>query len=489
MALDINNVVRVSISGPERGLAAVNKSALAIITDEAPIPSDFGTYRTYLNPDGVAQDFGSSSDTYRLALAIFNQKINILTGGGFLVVIPRLQTAPAASATIISNGPVNLTALTATDYYLNVDVDGGGAGDVLIGAIDLTDLSTVESSLNSTAITAAGLQFVLSGELSSAVITLKTIGTGVAKSIAIGTAGTGTDIAVPLLLEGSATGADAGVERAKDCILRTKGSVNYFGIVYNAKFPDAVIEELAATVQSLDKFQAVGSNILADIAGVFTDIKDAGYDKTRCMYYSVSENDALDYAAGYMSRLMSINYNATGTALTMHLKDFVGLVADPGVTQTVLDACKAAGVDVIADFGIPKIFISGANRFSDQVYTQLALKVDLQITGFNYLAQTTTKIPQTEQGMDGLKGAYRSVMKRYVGVGVFAPGTWNGSTRFGNPEDHDRNIKEFGFFIYSLPVAQQQQAIREARIAPVCQIAAKEAGAIHSSEVVVLVEP
>lgn len=489
MSLDLANVVRVSISGPERGLATVNTSALAIITDEAPIPNDFGTARTYLNPDGVAEDFGTSSETYRLALAIFNQKLNILTGGGFLVVIPRLQTAAAQPATILGSGPVNLTALTATDYNLNANVDGGGAADLLIGQLDLTSLATAEASLNSTAVTGAGLEFVLSGELSAADVLLKTTATGATKSIAIGAATTGTDVAVPLKLSGTATGADAGVERAKDAILRTKGSVNYFGIVYNEKFSDSDLTELAATVQSLDKFQAVGSNLTADITGIFTTLKDAGYTQTRCMLYTNSENDALDFAAGYMSRLMSINFNATGTALTMHLKDFVGLVADDGVTQTILDAAKKAGVDVIADFGIPKIFISGANLFSDQLYTRLALKVDLQIAGFNYLAQTTTKIPQTESGMDGLKGAYRAVMKRYVGVGVYAPGTWNSSTRFGNPEDHDRNIAEFGFFIYSIPVAQQAQSEREARVAPVCQIAAKEAGAIHSSDVIVLVEP
>lgn len=489
MSLDIGNVVRVSISGPERGLANINTSALAIITDEAPIPADFGVFRTYLNPDGVAEDFGTSSETYRLALAVFNQKANILTGGGFLVVIPRLQTAPAAAAVIIGTGPVNLLALTAADYNLNVAVDGGIAADELIGPIDTTSLATAEASLNSTAITAAGLEFVLSGELSAALITLQTITTGAASDITIGATATGTDIAPPLGLTGSATGADTGVERPKDAILRTKGSVNYFGIVYNEKLSDADLTELAATVQSLDKFQAVGSNLTADIAGVFTTLKDAGYTKTRCMLYTSSENDSLDFAAGYMSRLMSINFNATGTALTMHLKDFVGLVADPGIGQTELDAAKKAGVDVIADFGIPKIFISGANLFSDQLYTRLALQVDLQIAGFNYLSQTTTKIPQTETGMDGLKGTYRAVMKRYVGAGVFAPGTWNSATRFGNPADHDRNIEEFGFFIFSIPVAQQAQTEREARIAPLVQIAAKEAGAIHSSDVVVLVEP
>ena len=488
MSLDLGNVVRVSISGPERGLATINTSALAIITDEAPIPADFGVHRTYLNPDGVAEDFGTSSETYRLALAVFNQKLNILTGGGFLVVIPRLQTAPAVAAVILGTGPVNLLGLTAADYNLNVAVDGGVAADELIGPIDTTSLATAEASLNSTAITAAGLVFSLSGELSSALITLSTTTTGATSAIVIAATGTGTNIAVPLGLAGTASGADTGVERAKDAILRTKGSVNYFGIVYNAKFSDVDLTELAATVQSLDKFQAVGSNLSADIAGIFTTLKDAGYTKTRCMYYSVSEDNSLDFATGYMSRLMSINFNATGTALTMHLKDFVGLVADSGVTQTILDAAKKAGVDVLADIGIPKIFISGANLFSDQLYTRLALQVDLQIAGFNYLATTTTKIPQTETGMDGLKGAYRAVMKRYAGVGVYAPGIWNNATRFGDPADHDRNIEEFGFYIFSIPVAQQAQTEREARIAPLVQIAAKEAGAIHSSDVVVLVE-
>jgi hypothetical protein len=486
--LDISNVVRVSLSGAERGLGEVNTSALAIITDEAPISSSYGDFGVYLNPQGVAEDFGSNSETYRLALAIFNQNRNILDGDGYLVVIPRDQSAAAQAASIIGEGFVNLTALTAEDYNVRAAVGTDPAADLLIGEIDTSSLEAAETSLNSTAVTAAGLVFSLSGELASAKVTLKTTATGASAAVVLSLATTGTDIAPLLGLSGSASGADAGVERAKDTILRTNGSVNYFGIVYNEKFTDAVLAELAATVQSLDKFQAVGSNLSADIAGIFTTLKDAGYTQTRSLYYSVSENDALDFAAAYMSRLMSVNFSAANTAITMHLKDIVGLVGDPGMSQSRLDECQAAGVDFYGNFGVAKVFTSGANLYSDQVYNRLALKVDLQVAGFNYLATTNTKIPQTEPGMDGLKGAYRVVMAQYVAAGVFAPGTWNGSTRFGKPEDHDRNIEEFGFFIYSLPVAQQSQTVRESRVAPVVQIAAKEAGAIHSSDVSVLVE-
>jgi len=488
MSLELTNIIRVSITGAESGLAAVNTSALAIITDEVPVPADFGTSRVYLDAASVADDFGSNSETYRLAVMVFNQKLNVITGKGFLIIIPRDQTAAVQPATILGAANVNLAALTAIDYNINAAVDGGDAGDLLIGPIDTTDLASVLVSLNSTAVASAGLIFSASGELASARITLKTIATGVGTDITLAAAGTGTDISGLLELSGSATGAATGVERVKDCILRTAGSVPYFGIILNEKQTDANQTEISALVQSLTKFMVIGSNLSADIAGIFTTLKDAGYTHTRCLFYSIAENDALDMAAGEASRLMSINFNASNTALTMHLKDITGLVADTGVTQAILDAAKIAGVDVYADFGIAKLFTSGANLFIDQIYTQLALQVDLQVAGFNFLAQTTTKIPQTEIGMDGLKGSYRAVLARYVNAGVYAPGTWTGST-FGDPADFARNIKEFGFYIYSQAVAAQAAIERTARIAPAVRIAAKESGAIHSSDVIVLVEP
>ena len=51
-----------------------------------------------------------------------------------------------------------------------------------------------------------------------------------------------------------------------------------------------------------------------------------------------------------------------------------------------------------------------------------------------------------------------------------------------------RNIQEKGYYIYSLPVSQQSQTDREARKAPVVQIAIKLSGAFHFSEVIITVE-
>lgn len=485
-------VVRVSVSGPARGLAEINKNTIAIITDEVPIPTDYGTNKKYLNPVGGAEDFGSSSETFRLLNAIFGQKKNIMSGGSGAgaVVIPRLQSAPAAPATIIGAGKINLTALTSLDYNINAAVDGGVAGDLLIGLIDTTDIQSVEDSLNSVAVAAALLVFTVKGELGAATIELRTSTTGATSDITIGLAGTGTDIAPLLGISGTATGADAGVERIKDAILRTVGSIPYFGIVYNEKMADADLLETAALVQTLKRFQGVGSNLSGDITGVFKTIKDSGYTKTRCFYYSTSEADSLDFAAGYMSQLMSINFSGTNTSLTMHLKDYTGLVGDPLIDDTLLDSLQREGIDCLVNLGVvPKIFISGGNLFSDQVYTQLALAVDLQIGGINYLATTGTKRPQTEEGMNGLKGAYRKVMEQHKSANIYAAGTWNDPTTFGKPEDHIRNIEEFGYYIFSAPVADQSQAQRSTRVAPLVQIAGKESGALHSSDVAVLIEP
>jgi hypothetical protein len=486
--LPLSNIIRVTLISAARGLAFVNTSALAIITDDVPIPADYGDSRTYLDAIGVSEDFGSSSATARLAEKIFSQTPNILTGGGFLVIIPRLQAAPAAPAVVTSKNTVDLTALTASDYNINVDVDGGGAADLLIGPIDSTDLVNAAASLNSIAVVGAGLLFKLSGEVTAAKITLETTTTGAASSIDIGTATTGTDIATGIAMKDeTATGADAGLERVKDTIIRTAGAIEYFGIVLTEKMSDVDVLETASLMQTLPKIIFLASNTQADILGVYKTLKDAGYTHSRCLYYSTSEASALDMAAAYAGRGLSVNFDADNTALTMHLKDLVGLVAD-NISQSVYDDAKNQGVDIYPDFGIPKVQSFGANLFFDQVYQRLAFQLRLQIAGFNFLAQTQTKIPQTEEGMTALKGEFRDVCARFVNVGVLAPGEWNDSTTFGDPETHERVIREAGYYVYSSPIAQQSQTQRGQRIAVPVQIAAKEAGAIHTSDVAVFVE-
>ncbi len=92
--LALSNVITVSVVAPAAQLGVPNMSALAIITQETS-PAGWAsgqTYGIYTSPVDVATDWGSSSDTYNMSVAIFSQSPNILTGGGYLVIIPRLQS-------------------------------------------------------------------------------------------------------------------------------------------------------------------------------------------------------------------------------------------------------------------------------------------------------------------------------------------------------------------------------------------------------------
>ena len=235
------------------------------------------------------------------------------------------------------------------------------------------------------------------------------------------------------------------------------------------------------------------SSALTPSTGIFAVITGAQQSQGRLLYYTTSAASSRKFAAAYASRLQSVDYSGSNTTLNMHAKTLIGITPDTGITQTILGQLKTLGADCYASFGgggqtLGKVFASGANTFADLVQNTNWLANALQVAGFNALAQTATKIPQTEQGMGALKGAYIRVLQQGVTNGFLAPGAWNSPDTFGDPEALLRSILQVGFYVYSIPITQQNQADRAARKAPLIQIAAKSAGAIDSSNVVVTIE-
>lgn len=372
--LDITNVVTISLSAAQTGLGEYNVHNLAIFTSDT-AGDTFGDlgYKIYKAPKEVGVDFGTTSTTYKMALAVFAQSPNILNGDGYLVVIPFASSS-----------------------------------------------ETLTTAIN-----------------------------------------------------------------------RTSSLVQYFGILCTKDYDDEEVASAAAVVQTMNKMMFVVSNSATDIAanGSFSDIAEAGYDKTRCLaYLSTTTEPAKVMAAAYAGRALSTAFEGSNTTQTMHLKDLTGVVADPTMTQTQLNLCQDCGADAYVNIaGVAKTFTSGVNGFFDQVYNRCWFLGALEVAGFNALAKVSTKIPQTEPGMTLLKGAYRLICEQAVRNGYVAPGAWNSADRFGDVEAMLRNIEEVGYYIYSLPVNLQSQTDREARKAPLIQIAIKEAGAIHSTSVIVYI--
>ncbi len=288
-----------------------------------------------------------------------------------------------------------------------------------------------------------------------------------------------------------------GLETIQAAIARTLNSVFYFGILIDQELagsaPD-VFALLTAYVQTLDKMFFYCSSSIADLQpGSALDlVRQASEDNTRCFYYGNAIKNGANvqqtqmFAAAYAGRALSTDFAGDLTATTMHLKALAGITPDQTIGQTQLNLAQTAGIDVYVSIaGVPACFTSGTNQYYDVVYNDFALQFALETAGFNYLRGTNYKIPQTEAGMTGLKDAYRQVLDQFVRNGVLAPGSWTSPDTFGNSQLLRSNIAGIGYYVYSSPVATQSQADREARKAPLVQIAAKLAGAIHSSNVIV----
>lgn len=371
MDLSISNVINVSVSAAGKGAGEYNTSNVALFTRDTP-GGGFGSlgYGIYLGPEQVGVDFGTSSETYKMAVAVFSQQPNILANNGYLVIIPYLTSETLAAA-----------------------------------------------------------------------------------------------------------------------IARTEDLVQYFGVMTMEITTQTHMLAAAAVIQALNKIAFFVSRTSADIAsGGMLDLLDTGsFTQSRGLFYGgADDSSALVMMASYVGRALSTNFSGSLTTQTMHLKDLVGVQPDPTLTQTLLNEAQLAGVDVYCSIqGVPKVYTSGANTFFDDVYNLLWFVGALKIAGFNILAQTSTKIAQTEDGVSALKGGYRAVCEQAVTNQFLAPGTWTSPNSFGNLADFLANISQRGYYIYSQPVSQQSPTDRAARKAPLIQIAAKYAGAIHSSTVIV----
>ena len=262
--------------------------------------------------------------------------------------------------------------------------------------------------------------------------------------------------------------------------------VFFVGVLANVYPANTGWKTLADAVQALgDKILILPSSTYSDVAGAFTDIKDALDTRTRCLYHGDAD-EKLAFAAAYAGAGFSVNYGASNSTLTMNLKQLATVATDDKITQAYRDACLAAGVDIYASVaGIPAVLSSGGNDYFDNVLNTIWFVSALKVAGFNALAQVASKVPQTEAGISLLKSAYRTVCQQAVNNAFVAPGSWTSPETFGVQADFFANISGFGFYIYSQPVNLQSVADRTARKAPVIQIAAKLAGAVHSSNVIV----
>lgn len=476
--LPITEVVNVSVSAAQSGVGSYNTSNTALFTREE-YAGSFGSlgYKINLDPTQAEEDFGTDSVTAQMANAVFSQQPNILTGSGYLAIIPFLPAVIEVQHMAFSGTPVSGQFVANFNGHASAAIlynDNAAAIQTKLRAVLGLSGVVVAGSIP------AGLDITFDGYDGDAPLITITGDTMV----------DGSSVAVTVLVTETTPGY---FETIAQAIVRTQGLVQYFGVMEAEIASQADMLAAAAVIQPLNKIAFWVSRTVGDFApgGMLDLLRTGNFHKNRGLFYGgAADVDALIMMASYVGRALSTDFTGSNTTQTMHLKDLIGVQPDPVIDTTYLNQCKTAGVDVYVSIqGVPKVFTSGANQFFDQVYNLGWLVGDLTVEGFNLLAETSTKIVQTEEGVGLLKGAYRLTCEQGVANQYIAPGKWTSPTTFGNQKDFLRNIEERGYYIYSSPVATQLPADRAARIAPLVQIAIKEAGAIHRSNVIVYINP
>ena len=481
----LSYTINVSLSAVPAGLAAFNTNSIAIFSNEAAGFS--ANYRAYLTPSAVAADFGSDSLTYQMAQGLFTPVPNFRTGGGVLYVFPFNGTDATSASFTTPDILENLTAFqSVADGSLQIAIDGTTS---VVTGLDFTSVTSISDIV--TVLNKKNLDVNIEADGNLIRFTSRRSGSDSSVLISTITEGSGVDISAAGYLNiaggSSVSGVNAGGTTLADAVTAAIDDVYFGGVLTTQIVDDTTRLANANAVQALDCIYYDSLQSLNDIAVLGASIKSAGLGKTRTLAYSVDNGKTA--IARYATIAKSVNYNGSNTANTLNLKTLTGLVGDPGLSDTYVLSAETNGVDIYGNTGgLSVVYSNDNNGYTDDIENSLWLKKAIEVAGFNYLRQTNTKIPQTESGMTGLKNAYAQICEQGIRNGVIGAGAWNSAIPFGDPEDFARNIAEKGYYIYSVPVAQQAQAEREARKAPVIQIAVKFSGAIHHSDVIITIE-
>jgi Protein of unknown function (DUF3383) len=487
--LAINRLVRTSINLAP--LAAARRGfGVLLICGDSDVIDAVERVRTYTGLDSVADDFGTTAPEYLAAQLYFGQTPRPST----LMIGRWLRTASVgflrgATLTTGEQAMANFTGIT--DGGFQIDIDGVTVD--LSGNLDFsaeTNLNGVASIID-TELGAAG-SCVWTGSR----FEIKSATTGVLSEVDFAVAPlSGTNV-ITLLKLSSALALTPipgfAAEEPVDCI-ETMDDVSgvWFGVMFAAlaaNMPDTdQIVAAAGLVEglTLDRIYGVtetdtrilDSSFTTDIAST---LEPLNYKRTFVQY---SAN--LYAVASFFGRAFSVNFSANKSTITMMYKVEPGVAAET-ITESQAQTLKAKRANVFVNYqndtAIIQYGVMSGDAYFDEVHGLSWLKDAIQTSVYNVLYQGKTKIPQTDAGVNQLVNAVSKACDEGVFNGLIAQGQWN-ADGFGQLATGDYLTS--GYYIYTQPIALQDQSIREQRISPPIQVAIKLAGAIHEVDVIV----
>lgn len=442
--------------------------------------------RTYATLDDVASEFGSTAPEYLAAALYFEQapQPSRLRVGRWV----KSDTAGRLRGGVLSTAQQSIDQWTVvTNGGFKIPIDGVSKA---VSALDFsaqTNLNGVASIINAAIDGAscvwAGDRFVITsdstGESSSVGYAIKpTSGTNIAAKL-----GLTSDLA-------SAPADGALAESPVDAVVQMldRFANQFLGLAFA---DDSVTDDQHCAVAQLIEgdqahmYAVTTQNPQAMDATVSTDI--ASRLKALTLKYSFLQYSSENPFAGVslLARMLGVNFDANSSTITLMYKQEPGIAAE-SISTSQANALQAKRCNVFVNYSndtaIVQDGVTPSGVYIDSVYNSIWLKNRIQTDVYNLLYQSTTKVPQTDDGNALIAAVIEQACDAAVNNDYLAPGIWN-SDGFGVLKRGAMLTK--GYYVYTPSIATQAQSAREARQSVPFQIAAKEAGAIHSVDVLI----
>jgi len=496
---DISNVISVALIPEGKAVAKDNMNVVACFTSEmGNVLSSAKRTALYKNISSVATDFGTYSKIYEYAKVFFSQKPNAVQMGGYLVVgywRSATETVSAKAGYVLGAQFSSESALIEairpiSNGSFTVSVDGTAKN---ITGLDFRTISSMSDIV--TIINAVLTGAVVSYDSTNYRFKITSITTGASSIVTLPVAHTtGTFIGDMLLLAtGTGAVATAGsasssltAETKETALTEALKETNFVSFGFIDTPTDVERPTLATWASSNNK---IGLDVVTGtttLEKLTTNVVWANVLSSNQNYrYIHSKVNNRKLWIAYASRAQSVNFSAENSANTMHLKTLIGVDAETYTDPEVAKA-YAVGLDIYTTFkDVPAVLTSPANDFFDNVFNLIAYVNAVQVDAYNLLKTTGTKIAQTKKGIDTTVATVEKTTKGFVRNGVFSPGTWTLSDFFGDKEVFDRNIETNGFYVKAGLLSDQSADERQLRVSPPIQVAVKNAGAIHSVDIII----
>jgi hypothetical protein len=492
-SLPISRLIAVTVNLSPLDAQAQDISTLLLLVD-SPVVDVTERYRAYSTIAEVLTDFGSSSSAYKAAALWFEQipqPVKLLIGRWAKTASKaKLIGAPlSASQQLISNW----TGITSSKF--SIIVDGGSAEDITVGSFAaVTNLNGVASIIQTGLATAhAGITCVWNSIYSRFEITGATTGDTSSLSF-LDAPTTGTDISDNLKMLATDSGAYSvgGIEAETlvDCLglFDDRFGQKWYSVVPLDTVDHEVILSAADYIGASGNRHILGIttqedatlliNSSDDLASI---LKEAGYLRVTTQYSS-----STPYAiCSLLARILTTNYNSNNSVITLMYKQEPGITPET-LSTTEIGTLNTKNCNVFVKYNNDTAIIEqgkvASGEFLDVVTGTDWLALTIQTALYNLLYTSTTKIPQTDAGVNILLATIEGILAQAVDNGLLAPGVWN-SDGFGSLKRGDYVAK--GYYVWAQKMAAQVTADRAARKAPPIKIAVKLAGAIHTVDVAI----